>query len=348
MNNLEDFVKVAGFEKIKQMDFADHLNCEKKGLIAHLYSIDAPVDFLFYASLESSEAIINSCYNENKFRWNYRGNYLNESEWSMIGLRAGRTDEKFNFCRFIELLKMELDAGRPIFFYASKGKIPFYVEILKSLNSPMQEYFDEHCFFICGYSGKTEEILFYDVLHGQGILRTSSISDMEISFATSEYISLNDVYAVWVDKIDINHEHIWHLHTRFLSNYSDDLKVYDFIIHMMDSEIMISKPTHHVASVNAISIVYGSRLFFSRFLTKIGYGTEVIKCFDQLVEALSRVQKYINVLFARLEQGKLGIDSAFYKKIKDALQDIKMMEQNAMIKIRIASQTEIYHQDQTQ
>jgi len=315
-------------ERMHNEDAADHFSCDKKNLLAYLYAVQAPTDLLFAKALEDTGTIAESCYTKKQYRWNFKTKYFNEKDWSSIGVHTLRTDEKFDFDRFVELAEFEIGNGRPIMFEAPKCGIPYFLALMKQYKTPTEEYDMNHCYMLLNVSREKDQLAFFDVYHGIGGIHYSSLAETRQRYTETSRLWFYDCYAVdyRVSQLDLNA--FYQTHREFLLSNYDELSLYQMIADMLPYEISETLLTYQVSSVNAVSLLYGSRLMFSRFLKTIGYPEDLVKRYAELVHNLSTIQKRVNVLFSQIELNNRSNANRFIIEIKRRLNEAFLQERS--------------------
>jgi hypothetical protein len=79
-----------------------------------------------------------------------------------------------------------------------------------------------------------------------------------------------------------------------------------------------------------MSMLYGSRLLFFRFMTEIGYPDNLLSDYSKFICSLSFLQKKINVMFSKVEVGRLSGVIESVAEIKSLLLNLKLEEHRLM------------------
>lgn len=313
-------VKLPDMDQIRTQDPNNHLHCRKTQLLAYAGSRTRWSDLLMYGALGSTSAIYRHCYLRGGDRWAFDTPYVNDDDLRLLGFEvwsAGTVD----LARFESGLAGFLAMGQPVFFYAPRHHLPYWVEFMRRVGTVAEEYKFLHSFLVCGAS-RTEVLLvdnvaddheYFPLTVGWDVLRDGYAREPERWFtgcATVRQVSGPD------------RDGFESAYRAFTARFRDGFELYDIVGDNLVTERASIAPTYRAPGVNSLELLAGSRIMFSRFLAHTSHS-------EQVRAAYTRIARLATVLSDRVSAFHAGLPGLPADQIRRGLAHLRQREQQA-------------------
>ena len=280
--------EISCINKLINPDESLHLKCYKQHVYSYMSAMGFQAEILFYCAIEPTRKLYEFAYHGEMFKWRYESRYMSESDWFKVGLYAERAKVEFDFDDFIEMAKQEIKRNHPVLFYAPRIDVPYFRELAPTNESRDDILEDLHSFLICGFDESKGTIKFYESAFGKPLYE-SRIADIKENYLKHKDHWFADAYALYhVDKV-ADYDDIYEKHLAYMTGYQDDLYLYDVLAERVESEFFICGTMYDRPFLNAVSLLYGTRLSFNKFLRLSGYKNDIVMEFEKLTLALRKL-----------------------------------------------------------
>lgn len=269
-------------------DESSHLKCYKHHLYAYMTAMGMPADLLLYGALEPTAKIGQFVYDEKGYKWQYDSTYLGEEDWFLIGVYAERPKVEFDFDTLIAMAKHEIDINHPVLFFAPRIQVPYFQTLAPIDDTAVGAIDNVHSFFLCGYNSDTDEGLFFEAPFGKYVYR-QALAELRENYQKNPGKWFTDCYAVYHLENRVDHELLMQKHRQFIDRCDDDHGLYDRMCDSLEIEFLTPGQIYDRPFLNAVTLLFGSRVLFKKFIDLARYPATVTQTMNELVRVLRRL-----------------------------------------------------------
>jgi|GEM_PF-6257106 len=280
--------EISCLRKMYNPDESSHLKCYKHHMYSYMVAKGYPTELLLYAALENTQKIEEFVYDRKGYKWEYDSSYLAEEDWFLIGVYAERSKVAFDFDTFVEMAKREIDRDHPVLFFAPRIQVPYFQKVAPVDVNEQGIIDNVHSFFMCGYNEKSNTGQFFEAPFGQYVYE-QDLGVLRENYKLCPEKWFSDSYAVYHLDGVVDREKIFSKHVDFVESHSDPLMLYQRMYDAIEIEYLTPGEMYDRPFLNAVTLLFGSRVLFKKFIDSTAYGSDVKDAMNQLVKVLRRL-----------------------------------------------------------
>lgn len=257
---------VSYLEHITSQDPVVHLNCRTHQTLALLASKRTDVSLLFCNALCDTSRIYDHVYRKRLYRWSYSFAYDSPEVLEILGVRAIQHDS-LEIDEFYALARLLVARDGAVSFFAPRSQISYQVDYLHEMKLPVAGFLP-HSFLVCGVAETTLDLLIRDDATANHQFANFTIPNDTVlnGFRTTPREWFTDVMTIEMSSMPSRPDIAEQIYIRDIETNSDDYELYDILSDSIPAEIDGGSDIYSAPGLNALAMIAGSRLLFSRFL----------------------------------------------------------------------------------
>lgn len=297
---------VSYVENITSQDPVVHLNCRTHQTLALLASKRTDVDLLFCTALYDTSRIFDHVYRKRLYRWSYDYAYDSPEALDILGVHTVKHDS-LQIDDFYALVRLSVARDDVLSFFAPRSQISYQVEYLRNMNVPV-EGFLPHSFLVCGVADSTLDLLIRDdATVNHEFANFTILGDTVLNgYHTTPHEWFTDAITIDMSAMSPRSEIAERIYVREIEENRDDYELYEILCDSIPAEINGCCETFSAPGLNALSMIAGSRLLFSRFLKRTEHSTQAKMLAGSTVKAACAIFDEATRLYSAPDRTALG------------------------------------------